>query len=103
MCGIVGFIAPKASQEWKKRTLDRLLLSARGRGGDATGIGYVDPNTQKMIIVKAGEEAGKFVYHNKDYEAATKELPSVVLGHTRAATCHSEGGASNAKNNHPFF
>lgn len=82
--------------------MDRLLKGAEIRGRDATGICFIRPESG-MVIVKDGQEPRKFVHENVDYKKESENFPSIVLGHSRAATKRANTGPEDNKNNHPFF
>jgi glucosamine 6-phosphate synthetase-like amidotransferase/phosphosugar isomerase protein len=102
MCGVGGIIAPYSSPKWRARVMDRILVAASGRGTDATGICFVDPN-RGMVIVKDGKKAYDFIREDKAYLEERKNFPAIVLGHARAATKRLNTGPENNINNHPFF
>lgn len=101
MCGIVGFIAPKASQAWKARILRDLLLHSSIRGSEATGIAFVDPD-KGLTVIKDGKAPTAFTESDMFKEALPK-LPAIVMGHTRSATGTQLAGPHDNNNNHPFF
>src|SRR5690349_13319039 len=102
MCGIAGFIAPKASQAWKAQIFRNLLNYASIRGDDATGVAFIDP-IDGLTVVKDGVKPLDFIISDKFKEIEGK-LPNIVMGHDRAATGKmNEAGPSDNDNNHPFF
>jgi len=101
MCGVAGFIAPKASPAWKSRTLKELITFASVRGSDATGIAYVDP-TNGLKVLKEGKKPQDFILTDA-YLEATVDLPAIVMAHDRAATGGNAAGPDKNENNHPFY
>jgi len=110
MCGIIGIVAPTASQEWKFHILQRLLSESQTRGRDATGIAFLQKNG-KALILKDGVEADKFIETSK-FLKLKERIPQIVIGHTRSASrfkVNYRGSgtviadAEDNKNNHPFY
>lgn len=101
MCGVAGFIAPKASPAWKSRTLNELITFSAVRGDDATGIAYIDPD-KGLTVLKDGVKPQDFILSDA-YLAATENLPAIVMAHDRAATGGTIAGPEKNENNHPFF
>lgn len=113
MCGILGMAFQKGhsmqnSQE-VQLILRRLLEASRSRGGDATGVAFID--MQKAAVIKHHIPATDFV-KTKFYEKMATERvvmdgkskkavpPLIILGHTRART---KGTQLNRHNNHPII
>ncbi|MBU8920791.1 MAG: hypothetical protein KOO63_02925 [Bacteroidales bacterium] len=103
MCGICGFAAPKASQEWKYETLVELLQRSEKRGDDATGITFID-DTGKLIVIKDGVKSTDFV-KTDEFKALKGHLPDIVLAHTRGVSLGlgKDGAPDDNANNHPFY
>jgi glucosamine 6-phosphate synthetase-like amidotransferase/phosphosugar isomerase protein len=106
MCGIVGMIAPDATSKWRYNTLRRLLLNSVHRGRDATGLAFVDPEDNELVVIKDGKEASEFVA-SKAFLSLQDRIPPVVIGHNRAASRQHKGAqiissADDNVNNHPF-
>lgn len=114
MCGILGIAFQKGhnmrdSQE-VQLILKRLLIASRARGGDATGVAFV--NMEKATVIKQHIPATDFVdtkFYNKMVlkhlvmEGKPKDLPKeplIILGHTRAKT---KGTQLDRHNNHPII
>lgn len=95
MCGIAGFNFNK------KESLDPVLLSEHlfleiiKRGRDATGIAYLNSETNKFTVRKAPVPAVKFFPVLEEMPADTTN----AILHTRWAT---KGSPKNNKNNHPI-
>jgi glucosamine 6-phosphate synthetase-like amidotransferase/phosphosugar isomerase protein len=102
MCGICGFVAPKATKEWKHNLLYDLLSASQSRGSDATGVAFVERG--KMQVIKDGVKAEDFIV-TEEFAALKPRLPSIVIGHTRGASRSANNIASPSENenNHPFF
>lgn len=113
MCGLVGFLAPHLTSLQRRILLKNLLKASQTRGNDATGIAFVD--SSGMQILKKPMEASEFC-NEKDFIKMIKNLPPVVIGHTRAAsrtgshtTFNKTTGGDKLSlpehnpNNHPFY
>lgn len=96
MCGIIGFITDKPTEENYSLLGDLLFVSSE-RGTDATGIAIAE--NKKIKVVKEDVPSDKFI--KKHYIGLKKEIAksNVVLGHTRLAT---QGHQSDNHNNHPI-
>jgi len=101
LCGIFGFLAPKASLAWRKRVLRDGLVQAASRGDHATGIAFVDPEAG-LTVLKDGVKSREFVV-SEAFKEISQKLPAMVMGHTRAATGGSTCGPHDNNNNHPFL
>ena len=101
MCGIFGFLAPKAGLAWKKKILRDGLIQAASRGDHAAGIAFVDPEAG-LTVLKDGVRARDFVITDK-FKEISQKLPAIVMAHTRAATGGTLSGPHDNNNNHPFF
>ena len=97
MCGIIGFLTDKPSEDNYKMLGDLLYISS-ARGTDATGIAIVED--KKIKVVKEDIPADKFI--KKYYLGLKKEISkaSIVIGHTRLAT---QGHQRDNNNNHPII
>jgi predicted glutamine amidotransferase len=97
MCGIIGFISDKPTDQNYNMLGDLLYVSA-SRGTDATGIAMV--GTDKVKVVKEDLPSDKFI--QKYYAGLKKEVSrsKIVLGHTRLAT---QGHQRDNDNNHPII
>jgi len=103
MCGICGFILPKnnhVSNGWKKRIISEMMLNSSSRGQDACGIAFID-NEGELKVYKAPGAPSRFVFSDL-FNEATKNLPNIVMAHTRAASKNS-GDPANNVNNHPVY
>jgi glutamine---fructose-6-phosphate transaminase (isomerizing) len=88
MCGIVGYVGPRAALDVVVEGLRRLEY----RGYDSAGVAIIDPDGQLQTAKKAGR------IENLDKELATHHIVgSTGMGHTRWAT----HGAPNDRNAHP--
>lgn len=101
MCGVAGVIAPLASPAWRREVLTRIIANSARRGTDAAGIAFVDPKAG-LTVIKQGVAVDKFI-ETTEYKQGTKNLPAIVIGHTRAATGGPTADSSNNENNHPFW
>lgn len=98
MCGIAGYcLDPKHYSRVTVADLaGQMLLDIEHRGGDATGVAYINPKTGKRVIRKAPEGAGKFV--PKAGATLGGDATTAIL-HTRFAT---QGSPTVEGNNHPI-
>jgi glucosamine--fructose-6-phosphate aminotransferase (isomerizing) len=88
MCGIVGYVGPRASLDVIVEGLRRLEY----RGYDSSGVAVIDENGRLQIAKKAGR------IENLDKELAAHSITGHTgMGHTRWAT----HGAPNDRNAHP--
>ena len=88
MCGIVGYVGPRASLDVVTAGLRRLEY----RGYDSAGVAIIDPAGVLQIAKKAGR------IENLDKELAARPFTgNTGIGHTRWAT----HGAPNDRNAHP--
>ncbi|HEY2299894.1 MAG TPA: glutamine--fructose-6-phosphate transaminase (isomerizing) [Jatrophihabitans sp.] len=88
MCGIVGYVGPRASLDVVVEGLRRLEY----RGYDSAGVAVVGPDGALQVAKKAGR------IENLDKELATRTVTGTTgMGHTRWAT----HGAPNDRNAHP--
>uniref|UniRef100_A0A6M3IS35 glutamine--fructose-6-phosphate transaminase (isomerizing) n=1 Tax=viral metagenome TaxID=1070528 RepID=A0A6M3IS35_9ZZZZ len=96
MCGILGFITDKPSDENYVMLGDLLYISS-SRGTDATGVAVVGTKTK---VVKEDIPADKFIV--KYYKGLKRDIDKakIVLGHTRLAT---QGHQKDNNNNHPII
>ena len=99
MCGITGYITTKPNQAKNaKQTMADLLLYSSSRGTDATGIAFV--HNEKIICVKKGIPASKFIQSAPYKNAIKRYSPKIMIGHTRAKT---QGDQKDNNNNHPLI
>lgn len=95
MCGIAGFNFSER-ESINPRILSRnLFLEIVKRGRDATGIAYLNPETNKFTMSKAPIPAPKFF---PVLDQMPLETRNAIL-HTRWAT---KGSPENSLNNHPI-
>jgi hypothetical protein len=96
MCGIIGFLTDKPSEQNYSLLGDLLYISA-SRGTDATGVAVT--KGKRIKVVKEDIPADKFI--KKHYGELKEDISKskVVLGHTRLAT---QGHQSENNNNHPI-
>jgi glutamine---fructose-6-phosphate transaminase (isomerizing) len=88
VCGIVGYVGPRASLEVVVEGLRRLEY----RGYDSAGVAVVGPDGTLQVAKKAGR------IENLDKELASRTVTGTTgMGHTRWAT----HGAPNDRNAHP--
>src|ERR1700761_4978288 len=88
MCGIVGYVGPRASLDVVVEGLRRLEY----RGYDSAGVAIVGPGGELQVAKKAGR------IENLDKELAAHTITGTTgMGHTRWAT----HGAPNDRNAHP--
>lgn len=97
MCGIIGFVTDKPTEDNYKMLGDLLYISS-ARGTDATGIAIIEG--KKIKVVKEDIPSDKFI--KKHYIELKKEISkaSIVIGHTRLAT---QGHQRDNNNNHPII
>ena len=100
MCGIAGIFAPDANLEWKERIFRKLLFASQQRGTDATGIAFIGQDG-KLVVDKEGVRASEFISKSETMKGLKTYFPSLIIGHTRAAT-RGSGGPTENRNNHPF-
>jgi len=87
MCGIVGFVGENAIMNVMSG-----LSTLEYRGYDSAGIAYIDPDTDKMEVVKhKGRVANLYPNINKQEKGWAK----IAIGHTRWAT-HGKPSVINA-------
>lgn len=101
MCGIGGFLAPKASLAWKKNVLRDLLVQASTRGEQASGLAFIDPK-DGLTVMKDGVKARDFIGTDA-FKEISQRLPPIVMAHARAATGGLPSGPQENDNNHPFW
>ena len=96
MCGILGFVTDKPSEE-NANNFCALLDLLQSRGGDATGVAIVKKSG--IRIVKQPVDATKFL--DKNWDSLAKDIAEahVVIGHTRKWT---QGKPEDNNNNHPI-
>jgi len=88
MCGIVGYVGPRAALDVVVEGLRRLEY----RGYDSAGVAVIGPDGAMQTAKKAGR------IENLDKELAARSIAgSTGMGHTRWAT----HGAPNDRNAHP--
>ncbi len=88
MCGIVGYVGPRAALDVVVEGLRRLEY----RGYDSAGVAVVSADSQLQVAKKAGR------IENLDKELAARSITGTTgMGHTRWAT----HGAPNDRNAHP--
>ena len=101
MCGIYGFIAKNGENPYTDlraiSLFEALGLRAEVRGTHATG--YYGLNGT-IHTNKDGRRASEFYSTEKLSEKFAGDIPSIMIGHTRFATC---GTWKDNKNNHPFY
>ena len=97
MCGIIGFVCDKPSDD-NYVMLGDLLYVSSSRGTDATGVAVV--GTTRTKVIKEDIPADKFIV--KHYKGLKKDVDKakIVLGHTRLAT---QGHQKDNNNNHPII
>ena len=95
MCGIAGYISMSKKRPEKGR-LEEMFVSIQSRGKDASGYAYTVGN--KLRIVKAPMKAEQLI--TKKSWRQLKNLPPIMIMHTRAAT---QGHESENENNHPIY
>ena len=99
MCAILGYIANDLQgAKIAKSNLTRLLIESDARGGDATGIAFVDNN--HLYCVKQPINAKQFVASTEYQDLINSHTPYALIGHTRLKT---QGEISNNSNNHPIL
>jgi len=90
MCGIVGYVGPRAALDVVVQGLRRLEY----RGYDSSGVAVVSAGGQLQVAKKAGR------IENLDTELAIRDISGRTgIGHTRWAT----HGAPNDQNAHPHL
>jgi glucosamine 6-phosphate synthetase-like amidotransferase/phosphosugar isomerase protein len=97
MCGIYGFIGHPANSEKILDLFIDLGIETEIRGTHATG--YYGVNTS-VHMKKAPQKASDFYLEQKDFYDFYEDVPSVLIGHNRFASC---GDYKINKNNHPFM
>lgn len=96
MCGILGFITEKPSED-NLKMFRKILLLSETRGSDATGMAF-QTQKNKFVIAKKAIAARDFI---KDELIKYKEalvVANVAIGHTRTPT---QGSPKDNNNNHP--
>ncbi len=92
MCGIVGYVGPRAALDVVVEGLRRLEY----RGYDSAGVAVISAPVDGMSALQVAKKAGRI--ENLDKELATQTITgSTGMGHTRWAT----HGAPNDLNSHP--
>lgn len=94
MCGIFGIYSYGHLIENISEIMETLAVASIGRGIDATGVAYINPENNKIDIIKHPIPAYGFDF--SEIPADTK----IVIGHVRAAT---HGSPHKNINNHPFL
>lgn len=94
MCALFGFVnyGRKISNKNLNKVLRNLSIAAEERGTDATGFGYISPDTGEFIIKKEDKPA-----HEMKFSFPKDTI--AVVGHTRWTT---QGDGKYNYNNHPF-
>lgn len=97
MCGICGYVtlSGQPASDDVIASFKKLMLAIDSRGGDATGMAYV--NEGRLVIEKSPVKAPAFV-DSKPFEFLKSRRPSIAIGHTRYATT---GHQEFNRNNHP--
>lgn len=96
ICGITGWKCFGDARP-EPDVVQDLLLGVEHRGHDATGVGWLEGPT--LRVLKKAITATKFVRKAK-FKELMESPPAVCIMHTRAKT---QGHESNNKNNHPVF
>lgn len=101
MCGIVGFISSEGFVKSLEREkwFSQALFTNTLRGGDSTGMFFVDNKSGKVGTFKKALHAPDFLDLGKVNTIINKSQNySIIIGHNRAAT----KGSITSKNAHPF-
>lgn len=102
MCGILGYIGniPEANRAEAFQLLSNIFIISKCRGTDASGFSAIhNVNEPKLITEKRAISSIKFVMRSNKFRALNRNMPSIFIGHTRAAT---SGTPDRGRNNHPF-
>jgi predicted glutamine amidotransferase len=102
MCGILGMIGavPNEHATIAHTILQNIFIFNRSRGGDASGFSAIhNKSDKKLITEKRAIDSLKFVERSAKFKALRKDMPNILIGHTRAST---SGTPKRGRNNHPF-
>lgn len=97
MCGIMGYIA-MGNNKPDFGELTYMFSALQVRGHDAAGYAFIEDG--QLIVRKQAVKSAEFVTMPEWMCLKDKELPRIMIAHTRART---QGSEKNNMNNHPLF
>jgi glucosamine 6-phosphate synthetase-like amidotransferase/phosphosugar isomerase protein len=102
MCGIFGMIGTLSEENYSEahELLTNIFKASVARGSDSAGFSAVHFDRPGMLVTdKRPLASPKYVNRASKFKALKKDMPNILIGHTRYST---SGNPKRNRNNHPF-